>query len=84
MRRRDFLFGLLAASAASAAQAAGSGKIFRIAVAAQQIPVVEIDGIWKPFFSELRRLGYVEGDNLVVLRSLPRVTLRASITSLGT
>jgi putative ABC transport system substrate-binding protein len=63
MRRRDLLSSLLATLVASPARAAGSGKIFRIAVASQQAPVAERNF----FFGELRRLGYVEGENLVVL-----------------
>lgn len=68
MRRREILTGLLAASVASAARAAGSGKVYRIAVASQSTPVAGMVGAWSPLFSELRRLGYVEGDNLIVLR----------------
>jgi putative ABC transport system substrate-binding protein len=46
-------------------------KVYRIAIVAQATPVSEINEsnmFYRPFLEELRRLGYVEGQNLVVER----------------
>jgi putative ABC transport system substrate-binding protein len=51
-----------------------AGKAYRIAIVAPaaSVPIVEIaeSGLpfWRTFFKELRRLGYIEGQNLVVSR----------------
>ena len=70
MRRREFIAGLLLASA-PAARAQEPGKQHRIAVIFSG-PVVEIreagSRYWPAFFTELRRLGDVEGQNLTVER----------------
>ena len=70
MRRREFIAGLLLASA-PAARAQEPGKQHRIAVIFSG-PVGEIreagSRYWPAFFTELRRLGDVEGQNLTVER----------------
>jgi ABC-type uncharacterized transport system substrate-binding protein len=71
--RRAFLgtlaSGLLTAPLAAAQQ---PGKVYRIAVAHPSLSVADMteakNPYFKAFFSELRRLGYVEGRNLVVER----------------
>jgi putative tryptophan/tyrosine transport system substrate-binding protein len=76
MRRRDFTVGLvLAAVAVGTARAQPSTKRYRIAILDPATPVKvmsEATGpeypLWGPLFTELRRLGYVEGQNLVVER----------------
>jgi putative ABC transport system substrate-binding protein len=80
MRRREFIAlvgGAAAAWPVSAhAQQPGKsipGKSYRIAIIS---PVAAVEAMteaasphhWRPFFEELRRLGYVEGQNLVVER----------------
>jgi ABC-type uncharacterized transport system substrate-binding protein len=72
MRRRDFIV-LLGSSAATwpltaQAQQTGKSKVYRIAFVNPQTPVAEQreDPLHSAFFEELRRLGYVEGRNLVV------------------
>jgi putative tryptophan/tyrosine transport system substrate-binding protein len=49
-----------------------SGKVYRIALASPSTSVAEMSDHGRPsfkaFFSELRRLGYVEGKNLLVER----------------
>jgi hypothetical protein len=57
---------LLAAPLAAEAQTAG--KVYRLAIVATTLPVAEYraDPAPRAFFVELRRLGYVEGQNLVV------------------
>ena len=73
MRRRDFLAGLLLTATMPHAQAQQAGKVYRIAVVHPSNPVTEMNEAgahpyYRAFFSELRRLGYVEGHNLVVER----------------
>jgi putative ABC transport system substrate-binding protein len=74
MRRREFLWLLGVGSAASAPAslwAQPATKVYRIAIVSPSRPVSEInesDRFYGPFFEELRRLGYVEGQNLVVER----------------
>jgi putative ABC transport system substrate-binding protein len=72
-RRREFIAGLLVASTLRQAWAQQSAKIHRIAVIGAAAPVVEITesssfNTWRAFFQELRRLGYIEGRNLIVER----------------
>jgi ABC-type uncharacterized transport system substrate-binding protein len=59
-------------SALSVAEAQPTGKVYRIALASTSGPVAamteEHSPAYKAFFSELRRLRYVEGQNLVVDR----------------
>lgn len=77
MRRRDFTAGLLLASAMAPARAqqrpAQRSTPPRIAVFHPAIPVAlltETGGgsAWRAFFSELRRLRYIEGQNLIIER----------------
>ncbi|HEV2549201.1 MAG TPA: ABC transporter substrate-binding protein [Stellaceae bacterium] len=74
MRRREFLWLLGCGVAAgwprwlSAQQAS---KIYRVAIVSPSTPVSEItetNVVYGAFFGELRRLGYVEGQNLAVDR----------------
>src|SRR5204862_6322867 len=72
MRRREFTAGLLLAAAIPPAQAQ-QRPIPRIALFHPAIPVsllTETGGgtAWRAFFGELRRLGYVEGQNLLIER----------------
>jgi putative tryptophan/tyrosine transport system substrate-binding protein len=73
MRRRDFIAGLLVASTVRHARAQQPAKVHRIAVINTASPVTEITETgslryFRAFFQELRRLGYVEGRNLIVER----------------
>jgi putative tryptophan/tyrosine transport system substrate-binding protein len=74
MRRRDF-FGVLSGVAVAAvplfARAQQSGKVYRVALVSPSMLLSEInetDPVYGPFFDELRRLGYSEGQNLVIER----------------
>ncbi len=75
MRRRDFLalLGGAAATSPLGARAQPPSTPRRIAIFHPAIPVAlltETGGgsAWRAFFSELRRLGYVEGENLIIER----------------
>ena len=73
MRRRDFMAGLLlVAPAVGAARAQQSAKRHRIAIVLASGPVTRIDDpasrSWRAFWEELRRLGDVDGQNLIVER----------------
>ena len=71
MKRREVLAGLLATTAAGAVRAAEPDKVYRIALASPSRPVSDLNEARSPYgalFKELRRLGYVEGNNLLVLR----------------
>ena len=72
MRRRNLLFGLLAVTIMGGARAEQSRKAYRIAItdpAASVSRMTEAGApIYQAFFKELRRLGYVEGDNLLIER----------------
>jgi putative ABC transport system substrate-binding protein len=75
MRRRTFIAGLLVAAAAGRAQAQRTAKVYRIARIYPAQPVAEAIKASKTqgsltwfFFEELRRLGFVEGQNLVYER----------------
>src|SRR4029078_306246 len=72
MRRREFVGGALFAAVSRSAGAQGATQ-HRIAIFHPAIPVsllTETGGgsAWRAFFSELRRLGYVEGVNLIIER----------------
>jgi putative ABC transport system substrate-binding protein len=72
MKRRVFI-ALVAGAVAHprAALAQQPTKIYRIAIVHPSHPVsrmTETDAYWRPVFQELRLLGYVEGQNLVVER----------------
>jgi putative ABC transport system substrate-binding protein len=72
MRRRDFVIALGSVAAVSApllGRAQQATKVYRIAIVTTATPVSEINEshrLFGPFLEELRRLGYVEGQNLVV------------------
>jgi putative ABC transport system substrate-binding protein len=73
MRRREFLAGLVLAAATRPARAQPRATPPRIAIFHPAIPVAlltETGGgsAWRAFFAELRRLGYVEGQNLIIER----------------
>ena len=73
MRRREFTAGLLLAAATRPSRAQQRATLPRIAIFHPAIPVAlltETGGgsAWRAFFGELRRLGYVEGQNLIVER----------------
>jgi putative ABC transport system substrate-binding protein len=75
MRRRTFIKGLLVTAAAGRARAQQPGKVYRIAIAFS-IPVVEqrkgaASPLGQMFWGELRRMGFVEGRNLVIERYSP-------------
>jgi putative tryptophan/tyrosine transport system substrate-binding protein len=73
MRRREFTAGLLLAAAMRPARAQQRMSRPRIAIFHPAIPaalLTETGGgtAWRAFFAELRRLGYVEGQNLLIER----------------
>jgi ABC-type uncharacterized transport system substrate-binding protein len=67
MKRRDLLAGLLATTTAGALRATEPKKVYRLAFVSSVADLSET-GQYKPLFVELRRFGYVEGENFVVLR----------------
>src|SRR5215510_585384 len=73
MKRREFIAGLLVAASLRHARAQQPAKVHRIAICFVARPIAERDGEswlsrpeWRVFFQELRRLGYIEGRNLIV------------------
>ena len=74
MKRRDLIVGLSAVALMGSVQAQQSGKVYRIAIAHASTPAADLkEGSSKSpashaIFDELRRLGYVEGKNLLVER----------------
>lgn len=72
MHRRDFVAGLMIASAMRPAVAQQSAKTKRIAVVSAATKVSDMrpdrNPFYRVFFEELNRVGYVEGQNLVVER----------------
>ena len=76
IRRRAFISALLGSAAVAwplAARAQQPAKVHRIAVIHAAVPVTELTETsslrrYRAFFQELRRLGYVEGRNLIVER----------------
>ena len=72
MKRRDFVAGLLIASAMRPAVAQQPGKMKRIAIVATATKVGEMTAgknrLYRVLFEELNRLGFIEGQNLVVER----------------
>jgi putative ABC transport system substrate-binding protein len=73
MKRREFTAGVLLAAAMRPARAQQRPTQHRIAIFHPAIPVhllTETGGgsAWRAFFGEIRRLGYVEGENLIVER----------------
>src|SRR6266436_9649994 len=72
MRRRDFftLLGGAVAAWPAAVQAQQAAKMKRIALASPAVKVADLgsDPNFLTFFEELKRLGYIEGTNLIVDR----------------
>jgi putative tryptophan/tyrosine transport system substrate-binding protein len=72
MRRRDFTLGLLFAASVQSVRAQEPPKQHRVAIVIPAGPVALISDTgnryWPVFFEELRRLGNVEGQNLIVER----------------
>jgi putative tryptophan/tyrosine transport system substrate-binding protein len=73
MRRREFTAGVLLAAVPWSVRAQQRATQRRIAIFHPAIPttlLTETGGgsAWRAFFSELRRLGYVEGENLIIER----------------
>jgi len=77
MRRREFIAlvgGIVGAPLAAEAQQ--PAKVYRIAIVSVALPIAELTEIstrpvYRAFFHELRRLGYIEGRNLIVERYSP-------------
>jgi putative ABC transport system substrate-binding protein len=73
MRRREFIAGLLLAASVRHARAQQTAKIYRIAIISAAAPVTDMTEtsslrLFRAFFQELRRFGYIEGRNLIVER----------------
>src|SRR5215203_4437772 len=73
MKRREFVAGVLLAVLPRPARPQQRATQHRIAIFHPAIPttlLTETGGgsAWRAFFSELRRLGYVEGENLIIER----------------
>jgi putative ABC transport system substrate-binding protein len=75
MQRREFIIVLGGATAAwpLAARAQRPATQNRIAIFHPAIPITHLTetgggSAWRAFFAELRRLGYVEGENLIIER----------------
>jgi len=68
MKRRDFMVGLWAVAIVGGAQAQQSGKVHRIAVVSSSGSAAHLLTSDWPMWDEFRRLGYVEGQNLVIER----------------
>src|SRR4030088_1126449 len=73
MRRREFTAGVLLAAVPWSVRAQQRATQHRIAIFHPAIPatlLTETGGgsAWRAYFSELRRLGYVEGENLIIER----------------
>ena len=74
MRRREFIGSLIGTAAAwpLVARAQQPAKVYRLAIVHPSVPVKEMnetsDIHFKAVFGELRRLGYIEGQNLIVER----------------
>jgi putative ABC transport system substrate-binding protein len=72
MKRRDFTIGLLVAAAVPATRAQEPAKHHRVAIIRPAGPVSIMSAtahpFWRAFFDELRRLGDIEGQNLMVER----------------
>ena len=74
MRRREFIALICAVSMLPrAARSQHSTKVYRIAIVHPSHPIAELSEAsrfryYRDFFGELRQLGYVEGNNLVIER----------------
>jgi hypothetical protein len=73
MRRREFITLIGGAAAAWPLAARAQAKQQRIAIFHPAIPTTHLTetgggSAWRAFFGELRRLGYVEGENVIIER----------------
>jgi putative ABC transport system substrate-binding protein len=68
MRRRDLIVGLWAVAVVGRAQAQQSAKVPCIAVVSPSGPAAHVLASDWPMWDELRRLGYIEGQNLLIER----------------
>jgi len=74
VRRRDFITGLALAFSMSTVRSRQTGKVYRIAIAHPSAPATDLTensrgSLTVPvILKELRRLGYVEGQNLLIER----------------
>jgi len=74
MRRRQFIVGLISVAATRRSPAQPSARIYRVAIVHPSTPVADLTGasVRSPgprgFFEELRRLNYIEGQNILVER----------------
>ena len=72
MKRREFLITLVLSATMPCAYAQQPGKLYRIAIVHPSAPVAKMTETGSPrfiaLFKELRRLGYVEGKNVVFER----------------
>lgn len=73
MRRRAFVLGLTLAAVMSPANAQQSRKLKRVAMISPAAKIVDMSassntGYYRAFFQELSRLGYIEGQNIIVER----------------
>jgi putative ABC transport system substrate-binding protein len=74
MRRREFIGSLIGTAVAwpLALSAQQPAKVYRLAIVAPSAPVKVMNETssryYKVLFGELRRLGYIEGQNLIVER----------------
>ena len=85
MKRRDFIAGLIFVASSRAAPAQQLRR--RIGVVSPAAPIADLtedtknSDVYPGFFQELRRLGYIEGQNLIVERrsaeGVPIVTMRS-------
>src|SRR6059058_5083871 len=71
MRRRDFITGMMLGALPCSARA--QQRTYRVAIFHPAIPTTHLTETgggtaWRAFFAELRRLGYVEGENLIIER----------------
>jgi putative tryptophan/tyrosine transport system substrate-binding protein len=66
MKRREFIAGALAITAATRASAEERAKAFRVAIVDPAVPAAEIKNILRPFLEELHNLGYIDGQNLAI------------------
>lgn len=71
--RRDLLVGGMTVAAGGGARSAEDNKVYRVGLISASSPISEISEnaklpVFPAFLKELRRLGYVEGKNLIVLR----------------
>jgi ABC-type uncharacterized transport system substrate-binding protein len=73
VKRRDVIAGLLVVAATGRAQGQQPGRVYRIALVRNVATIAETsersdNPFYQAMFAELRRLGYVEGQNLIVER----------------